>query len=247
MRVKKAMAVAAVAMVLLAGCAVEKYKPVQPAFAGNPSGPGSAPLVVLLTPVFPDKPFAETVCDNTIGAFWSPGESHNIGFTQRYGRTLAHAGPQLAMLASLPATTRVGMTASGEAGEMNIDSRLMVPFGRLITDNLTQALGADGQVCADDQCVQQALRARPGAQLVTVTFTKFRVAEDQRNMLTLEVEGAAVARRGGAAPAMFAIHNKVQKSITSEGHFHSDFLVAMNKIANGSTSAVVEQILAAGR
>jgi hypothetical protein len=38
----------------------------------------------------------------------------------------------------------------------------------------------------------------------------------------------------------------VNRSITSEGMWHSDFLKAMNAIANESSSAVAAQISAAG-
>jgi hypothetical protein len=39
----------------------------------------------------------------------------------------------------------------------------------------------------------------------------------------------------------------INRSITSEGLWHSDFLRAMNNIANESSSMVAEQIQAAGR
>lgn len=234
-------------LVLLSGCALERYQPAAPHFSGNAAVQKETSMVVYLAPIFPDKPFSEMVCDNETGVMWSPAEAQHIGFTQQYGKTLAKNGPQMALLARLPPAQQAGMQASGQYGAMNIDSRILVPYGRFISDNLKEALGANGQICESEACVRQAMQLHPAARLVTVTFTKFRVAEAQRNMLLLEVEGSASAARGNDAPNVVRLHSEVNEDITSEGHFHSDFLIAMNKIANHGTSAIVEQIIAAGR
>jgi hypothetical protein len=101
-------------------------------------------------------------------------------------------------------------------------------------------------VCEDEECFRRALQQRPGARFISVQFTKFRVAEQQRNMLTLEVEGTATVSRADGTKNETPIRTMVNRSITSEGLWHSDFLKAMNKIANESTSAVVAQIRSAG-
>lgn len=233
-------------VLLLAGCAVEKYQPASPHFAGTADAHGGTEVVVLLEPVFPGKPFSGIVCDNDVGVSWSPDESQHIGFTQHYASTLAKSGPQFAMLATLPANLRTGMSASGGMQPLNIDSRILVPFGRFIHDNLAQAIGTKGQVCEDDECVRRTMQERPKARLVSVHFTKFRVAEQERNMLMLEVEGTAAVRRADATTVNVPIQNTVNRSITSEGMWHSDFLKAMNNIANESSSAVAAQIRAAG-
>lgn len=233
-------------VLLIAGCAVDKYQPAAPQFAGTADARGDTDVVVLLEPVFPGKPFSGIVCDNDVGVSWSPDESRHIGFTQHYASTLARSGPQFAMLAALPANLRTGMSASGGMQPMNIDSRILVPFGHFIHDNLAQALGTKGQVCEDDECVRRAMQERPKARLVSVHFTKFRVAEQQRNMLMLEVEATAAVRRADATTVNVPIQNTVSRSITSEGMWHSDFLKAMNNIANENSSAVAAQIRAAG-
>jgi hypothetical protein len=234
-------------LALVTGCAVDKYQAAAPSFAGSSAAPAKVGQVVLLEPIFPDKPFSEIVCDNTIGVSWSPEESRHIGFTQRYANSLGKNAAQISMLAALPANQRIGMSASGTLQPINIDSRILVPFGRYITDNLRQAVGPEGEVCENAECVRQAMQKRPGRQLVAVQFTTFRVAEEGRNMLMLEVGGIARVRRGDGTETPVPVHNLVHRSIASEGMWHSDFLRAMNNIANESTSAVVEQIRAAGR
>lgn len=233
-------------VLLTTGCAVDKYQAATPRFTGAASLYKDAEIVVLLEPVFPGRSFSEIVCDNAVGVSWSPAESKNIGFTQNYPSTLVKSGPQFAMLAALPANQRIGMSASGDLQPPNIDSRILVPFGRFIYGNLTQALGNNGEVCQDSECARRAMQERPKARLVSVRFTKFRVAEQQRNMLMLEIEGTANVTRADATPMNVPIHNIVNRSITSEGMWHSDFLKAMNNIANESSSDVAAQIRAAG-
>lgn len=232
---------------LVSGCAMDKYQAAAPQWTAAPGASCGTEAVVLLKPVFPGKAFSETVADNDVGAFWSPEESQRIGFTQRYARSLAKNAPQLAMLGALPANQRIGMAASGTMQPINIDSRILVPFGRFISNNLKQAVGANGQVCEDDACVRQALQARPTARFVSVEFTKLRVAEQQRNMLLLEVDGMATVRRADTSTATVPIHDLVNRSITSEGLFYSDFLKAMNNIANQHSSSVAGQICGAGQ
>jgi hypothetical protein len=233
-------------LALVVGCAVEKYQAAAPSFSGTPRPSENGKIVVLVEPIFPGKPFAEIVCDNVVGVSWSPQESQHIGFTQHYASSLVKNGPQLAMLAALPSNQRIGMSASGDLQRLNIDSRILVPFGRFISENLKQAIGPSGQICEDENCVRRAVQDQPDARLISVRFTKFRVAEQQRNMLMLEVEGIATVGRADAPTVKIPIRNMVNRSITSEGMWHSDFLKAMNAIANESSSAVAAQISAAG-
>lgn len=224
---------------------MDKYQAATPHFMKAAQTIVHADSIVLLQPVFPGKPFSEIVSDNAIGVSWSPEESHHIGFTQHYASTLAKSAPQLAMLASLPSNQRIGMSASGDIKPLNIDSRILVPFGRFIHDNLVEAIGGHGKVCEDNECVQKAIEERPNAQLISVQFTKLRVAEQERNMLMLEVEGIATLTRAGATSVSIVIYNKVNRSITSEGMWHSDFLKAMNNVANESSSVIATQISSA--
>lgn len=233
-------------VLLTTGCAVDKYQTAVPHFTGAISSHVDAEVIVLLEPVFQGKSFSEIVCDNTVGVLWSPDESQRIGFTQHYASTLIKNGPQFAMLAALPLNQRIGMSASGNIEQINIDSRILVPFGHFIKDNLVQAIGTNGQVCEDSECVRRAMQERPKARFVSVRFIKFRVAEQQRNMLMLEVEGTATVKRTDSTTINVPIYNMINRSITSEGMWHSDFLKAMNNIANESSSAVTAQIYAAG-
>lgn len=225
------------------GCALEKYQSVNPHFTKAARTAEDADVIVLLESVFPGKPFSEIVSDNAVGVSWSPEESRHIGFTQHYASTLAKNAPQIAMLASLPTNQRIGMSASGDTKPLNIDSRILVPFGRFIHDNLVEAVGINGKVCEDSECLHKAMAERPKARLISVQFTKLQVAEQARNMLMLEVEGVATVTHAGVASGNIAIYSKVNRSITSEGMWHSDFLRAMNNIANESSSAIAAQIV----
>lgn len=232
---------------LIAGCAVDKYQVAAPSFNGTLGANNADEVVVLLQPIFAGKPFSEIVCDNTVGVTWSPAESRTIGFTQRYANSLAKNTSQMTMLAALPANQRIGMSASGTLQPLNVDSRILVPVGRYIAENLKLAIGAKGQVCEDQECFRRAMEKRPAARFISVEFTKFRVSEEQRNMLMIDADGAATVSGTRIAKTTVPIRSVVNRSITSEGLWHSDFLRAMNNIANESSSLVAEKILTAGR
>lgn len=228
------------------GCgSLPRYQEAQTKYSLSPPERTNLAIVIFLEPVFPGKPFDEVVCDNTIGAMWSPEESRKIGFTQNYSDTASKHAPLLALLATLPASLAVGLAASGQAGDFNISSRIMVPYGRFITSNLTELLAMaspDATVCLDQQCVRSKMQSGENSRLVAVQFTKLRVAENEANTLTLIVEGAATVVISGQPIFAPISHSIVNRSITSEGFFHSDFLRAMNKTANEMASSVAVQI-----
>jgi hypothetical protein len=230
----------------LTGCgSLPRYQEVQPKYSLSLPDRSNLATVIFLEPVFPGKPFDEVVADNAIGAIWSPEESKKIGFTQNYSDTTAKHAPQLALLAALPANLAVGLAASGQAGGFNISSRIMIPYGRLITSNLTELLSAaspDAVVCLDEKCVQSNMQSKERARFITVHFTKLRVAEGKTNTLTLVVEGDASITINGQASQIPIAQSIVDRSITSEGLFHSDFLRVMNKMANEIASSVAQQI-----
>lgn len=230
---------------MLAGCtSLPRYKDAQPKYLLPVPAAANATTVVLLEPVFPGKLFDEIVCDNAIGAMWNPDESRKIGFTQNYADTLVQHGPELLLLAALPHYIGIGMAASGDSG-LNVSSRIMVPYGRFITANLAELLAAaspGSSVCLDQMCVQNMLTARPNSRLVTVQFTTFKVAEQKTNKLTLVIEGSAKSTIDGQLRSVPIRHSIVNRSIASEGPFHSDILIAMNKMANEITTSIAQQI-----
>jgi hypothetical protein len=206
--------------------------------------PESTP-VVLLEPVFPGKPFDELVCDNAVGAMSSPEESKVIGFTQQYAQTIAKQSGQLAMLATLPPTLAVGMSASGATGGFNISTRIMVPYGRFIKEDLAALLhdaAPQAEACLTEECVQDHLKRLPASRVVSVHFTSFKVAERKANTLTLLAEGEAKAFVTGQERTLAIQSGVTDRSITSEGYFHSDFLRAMTKMANEVASSLAQQI-----
>lgn len=235
-----------------AGCAsLPRYTAATPHLASQSAAAVSTSVAVLLEPVFPGKSLPETVVDNAIGAYWSPEEASQIGFTQNYGETLATRAPQLALLASLPPSIRPGFAASGQAGGFNISSRIMVPIGLFITSNTKQLLESTHQkalVCVDLACMEQARGTGSYDLYVVVRVKKLRVAEEQANTFTLEAEAQAeVSDARGATTSQLIRATVKNRSITSEGFFHRDFLKVMNKIANEVSSDFALQLVAASR
>jgi hypothetical protein len=245
--------VAGFALLLTSCASMPRYTAAEPRLAVQKPEISNSSVVVLFQPVFPGKPLSETIVDNAIGAMWNPAEASQIGFTQRYAETLANSGPQLAMIMAMPANVRPGFAASGQAGGFNISSRLMVPIGRFITENTNQLLQAGTPkflVCSDVACMEQAHQSGNFDRYVTIRIRKLRVAEEKVNHLTLEAEAEAEVEVADARKTIGtrSIRAFVQdRSITSEGFFHSDFLRVMNKIANEVSSNFAEQVLAAAK
>lgn len=229
----------------LSACSLPRYKDVNAKYVATVPAKSSGSMVVLIQPVFPGKPYDEVVCDNDVGVLWSPTEAKLIGFTQNYAKTLANS-PQLAMLATLPPNLAIGMAASGSAGQFNISSRIMVPYGLLIAANLRSLMAQTSPsslVCLDQECVNTKIAETPTIQVATVQFTKMFVSESKPNRLTLIVDGNVELHRNGQS-SLVPFHQEIDdRSITSEGLFHSDFLVAMNIMANEITSAVAKDIV----
>jgi len=99
----RAILVVAAFALTVAGCgSLPRYQEAQAKYSLSPPERTNFAIVIFLEPVFHGKPFDEVVCDNAVGAMWSPEESRKIGFTQNYSDTRSKHAPQLALLATLP-------------------------------------------------------------------------------------------------------------------------------------------------
>lgn len=224
-------------LLLLAGCA--HYADLKVGQAkGSPGRIGKA-LIVEFEPVLPDKSFEETVWDNVSGAIWDPSESRKIGFSQDYQGSL--------FAVTLPPGVAQGMVASGSLPV--VKSRIMVPFGRVVSDHMVQlAAQASTQatICFTERCAALAKERTPGHRHVRVRFERLSVQERTTNRLTLEGQGRVIVEDPGQPLNTAAFSRQlVDQSVTSEGGFHSDFVRAMNKIVNEFASQVVMDILVA--
>lgn len=239
----------ALAALLLAGCALPRHTEVVPGPPASTAARSDAAVLLCFEPVFPGKPVAEAAVDNVVGAFWSAEESGRTGFTQRDAETLATNGPRLAMLAALPRPVAIGLSASGQAGTLNIDSRLMLPMGRLLTWHTSQLLAGTAPaalVCADQACFDTARASGHHARTLQLQLTRLRVAEDQPNRLSPEIGSALTVAGDGGAPRTLALQSRLDNQrITAEGLFHSDFLRVMTRLANQVAADHAQKILAA--
>jgi hypothetical protein len=226
-----------------------RYKEAEPHYAGS-AKKLSAPIVILLEPVIVGKRFDEVVCDNVLGAFWHPEEAKQIGFTQNYAEILPKILPLVALEASLGKNIGGGRVASGQSSldfdRIKINSRIMVPFGTYISRNVEQLLSAasgDAKVCFDAACVEEQRRQFPAWQTATVRFTKFRVAEDNPNKLTLVAEGIVFIEEQGHRREIPIKYEIIDRSISSEGYTHASFLRVMDRTANEMSSGIAEQVV----
>lgn len=246
---------ALLALLLSACVTLPRYKEAEPRYSAS-SVPAKVDgyIIVHLESVFVGKRFDEIVCDNIFGAIWNPEESQKIGFTQNYAEIIPKLLPLMALEASLPYNIGVGRAAAGEStlalDQIKVDSRIMVPFGTYISRNIEQIFSANTRqsiVCFDRVCVEEREQASLADRIATVRFTRFRVAEDKPNRLTLAVEGRVMVTSKGQRAELPIKYEILERRVTSEGYFASDVLRVMDKMANEVSSAIADQVFAAVR
>lgn len=238
--------------IITTGCMTRSsYKEAEPRYQGSAQGTKlTSSVVIFFEPVIVGKRFDEVVCDNVFGAFWSPSESTQIGFTQNNAEIAAKVLPLLAFEASLGRNIGGGRVASGQSSidldKIKIDSRIMVPFGSYISRSVEQLMmktSGEPSICFDAACVDQQRRQSSSTKIATVRFTKFRVAEDNPNKLTLIAEGVVSIDNQGLPQNTPIKYEIIDRSISSEGYTHASFLRVMDKAANELASGIADQLL----
>src|SRR4051812_26099023 len=128
-------------------------------------------LVISFEQSVKGKPLSETVWDNISGPLWDAKESKRIGFTEHY-RPQFYAIPP----ASLP--------AAAESGVHLIDSRLMIPFGKVFSRMFESAVRKycrQPVFCYGVECQREC----SGHMLFAVKIDRFFVWEAPVNHLNL--------------------------------------------------------------
>lgn len=231
----------------LGGCVSEKYQDVQlpslqPGTGGAVQGGvrSKENAILFFEPVVGDKRFDETVWDNVSGPLWSPDESKKIGFTQHY---------------KVPVGGGVGGPASAgyvaaKGGKAFVDSRIMLPMGRLIADAVEIRAKENFDkviVCFNRGCVEEAARVER-IPVISVSIEMLTIAETKLNHLTLVAKGTEKIRAGSgkeiALPLELGIQNR---SLEGEGRTHKAFIKVMNNIGNEFSYKLADQIVAQSR
>ena len=237
----------------LGGCAVDHYKEIATTLGPLKIAPDpNRSAVIFMEPVFVGKRFDEVICDNIAGAVWNPEEAKKIGYTANIAEGMAKILPLMAFEATLPYNIGTGRVASGQSSllldRIKVDGRILVPLGSYISrhvEHVSARLLGPSAVCYDASCVEKHMQSHPKDIVATVRFTKFRVAEEKANRLTLIAEGVALVKDPAGnkreEPLRYEI---IERSVTSGGGMSSDIVQTMSNMTSELSSSIAEQIVA---
>jgi hypothetical protein len=237
----------------LDGCAVDHYKEIGVAYGDSKIAPSpNRSAVIFMEPVFVGKRFDEVTCDNIVGVVWNPEEAKKIGYTANIAEGMAKILPLMALEATLPYNIGTGRVASGQSpislNQIKVDGRILVPLGSYIARHVEHAssnLLGRSSVCYDSTCVERHLQSHPTDVVATVRFTKFRVAEEKANRLTLVAEGTSIVNDpSGSRHEIPLKYEIIERSVTSQGGFSGDIVQTMAKMTSELSFSIAEQVVA---
>lgn len=188
---------------------------------------------------------AETVWDNTSGAFADVKESKQIGFTQDYSKLIPAAAAG-GVLGGAVGGAVVGATAGPDL----VDTRIVIPFGRILSEVFQSGLQRafpNSSVCSDDSSETARFQVVAPAYFVRLRIQEFQVWEKPLNHINLKaVVVSSVYRAGRTGQPYFiyeARHEAANQSIGSTLSTSSGFISEMSKVSNRFAAAVSKAIL----
>ena len=192
-----------------------------------------AKIVVYLAEVVPEKPLPETIWDNVNGPIWDVTESKQIGFTQHYKPQFFGIPPAL-----LPAAAQSGIAL--------IDTRIVLPFGRIFSGVLEAALKKaklDYQICYDKKCIADTA-ATSDQKALLVQIKHFYVWEYPLNHISLYADGSSsYSKQSGVVENYEFGRQLLRFELGSVLSTHSHFIRQMDMVSNKFAEDLVLDIL----
>jgi hypothetical protein len=218
---------------IFSACAWDRRKPLsEPAFERD-LPVQHAKIVIYLAEVVPEKPLPETIWDNVSGPSWDVAESKQIGFTQHYKPQFFAIPPAL-----LPAVAQSGVAL--------IDTRIVIPFGRIFSGVLEAALKKakiDYRLCYDKKCISDA-GTEPNQQLLLVQIKHFYVWEYPLNHISLYIDGlSSYSSQPGIVENYEFGWQILRYELGSVLSTHSHFIRQMDMVSNRFAEELVLDIL----
>lgn len=179
------------------------------------------------------KPLNETVWDNASGPFWDIKESKQIGFTQHYKPQFFAIPPIL-----LPVVAQSGANL--------IDSRIVIPFGNILSSKLDSAAQKNFQtskICFDEKCVNNP----SNSDILKVKIENFIVWEQPLNHLNLYVKGKSDYLHNGNQNKEYVFEKStLARKLGSVFNTHSMLITEMNRMSNQFAEELTAEILEKG-
>ncbi len=211
---------------LLSGCMLlnpTKRRPVEIVSYNENVQPIQKTVLVNFQEFISQKPLAETVWDNN-GPFWDQKESKQIGFTQNY---------QI-------------MTVPGAATAVNTGTRIVIPFGRYVTEMTKSAVKktfSESSFCYDTSCMDAALSLQSFDYVLSIGIENFRVWETYMNKINYSSD-LKYSRRSSKETNTGNVKKTItDKSIGSPLSTSYSFISTMKEITNDYTQDIVTELL----
>ena len=193
---------------------------------------------IIFEEVLPGKPLNETVCDNASGPFWDIRESRQIGFTQDYKKFVP-----VAVSAGILGGAIGGAVVGAAAGPKLVDTRIVVPFGNIISGTFESAMKKNLKnysICFNPSCKSQS----PSQNELQIKVEKFFVWEGPLNHLNLYVKGESRYRRAGNIIKEYAFEKSMlSQKLGTVMSTHRSFLKEMNRISNSFAQEITTDII----
>lgn len=239
------LALIAAICVLSSGCGVTlspvKRKPLSVSPVETSLSSSSQKILVRFDSPLPERPLAETVWDNAVGAFWDVKESRQIGFTQDYSKMI---------VAEAVGGALGGAVVGAVAGPQLVKTRMVIPFGRIfegVFEPGLQKVFPHSAMCYDDATEQSELLASGAKYVVKVRVKGFQVWENPLNHINLRagVEAGVYRAENLTQPefTLQANHLVTNQSIGSVMSTSSGFIKEMNRISNQFTGELSNDLL----
>jgi len=217
------------------GCSWERRLPLT---AGSlvgplPARPGRS--LVRFDPTIPGARLDETVWDNAVGLFWDVAESHQIGFDQHY-----HPQFYAIPVRALPAVAQTAV--------LLVDSRIVVPFGRIfahVFESAARQSWSTHASCFADGCTPTTTTDDGPTTRLAVKLQSFVVWEAPLNHVNLyaRVTVSSLAADGTVVKETSFKRWILEQRLGSIFDTHASMIRKMNDIANRLAEDLVLDIL----
>ncbi|NWF35378.1 hypothetical protein [Mariprofundus sp. KV] len=185
-------------------------------------------IKLVFTEVVSGKPFNETVWDNKVGAFWDVKESNQIGYTQDYSKFIP-----VAVAGGLVGGVVGGTIAASSAGKDGlIDTRIVIPFGKIISTTFESALKTNSishSSCYVSTCTSEA----SSQDVLSIHIDELYLWEEPLNHINLVIKGKSTYSSKGEIVTQYSFEKSMLAQRLAKVTSTSTALIKeMNRLSN---------------
>lgn len=222
-------------LAMVPSCRWSRREPLhEPAYTKT-STTNDSQLLVIFSESVTNRPLDETVWDNVSGPFWDVKESHQIGFTQNYQPQFYLMPPALLPLAA-------------KSGAHLVDSRLVVPFGRIFARTVQSAANKSFThvfVAYDQSQAALITNKYPVDFYLKVGIENFLVWENPLNHINfhIKIHGEMFDAKSSQNKACDFERDSLENDLGGVFSTHASLIAKMNETTNRFAEETVTEML----